>query len=109
MHRAGGKQPVDGVGIRRFHPDPARQLGTQHLGRPGGQDGAVELAAGVGQGGLHRMEAINPSFPALPDRPFGPWGMGELAPVSGLARGGIWPCLAAVFGGAFWGASGAYI
>ena len=87
MHRARRQQPGDGLGIRRFDPDPAQQLGTQGFGGPGGQDGPAQLAAGIGQGGLDRMQAIKPVFRlGLPARRFRP----GCAGFSGRFCRGLW-------------------
>ncbi len=60
MHRAGGKQAVYRTRFQSFDLHPLEQFFAQRLDRPGGQGGPAELAMGVGQGGLDRMQAIEP-------------------------------------------------
>ena len=60
VHRSGRHQPGDGIDLSDLVADPAEQLGPYFLGGAGGHDGPFHLAAGIGKGGPHGVEAVKP-------------------------------------------------
>ena len=58
MDGASRQKLGNGLALGQFDPDPAQQFLAYGLGGPGGQDCPAQLAAGIGQGGLDRMQAV---------------------------------------------------
>ena len=70
MDGASGQKLGNGLALGQLDPNPAQKFLANGLGGPGGQDRPAQLAAGIGQGGLDRMQAIQP---VLAPRLDGPW------------------------------------
>ncbi len=91
-----------------FDPDSrANGFFPDDLDGAGGQNGPAQLAAGVGQGGLDRMQAIKPVFRL--GVPSTLWSSAALRRrLAGRLGGGLGVEMAAVFFRGLWGAWRAY-